>query len=76
MAKENFNTALNNANNSYIENQAQSLNNSDGQKLWDNVKTCLNSKPKASRYIGMIDYEGKRIVDDQKKQKLLRKKFS
>ena len=37
MAKENFHTALDNAKNSYIENQAQSLNNSDSQTLWDNI---------------------------------------
>ena len=75
MAKENFNTALDNAKNSYIENQAQSLNNSDGQKLWDNIKTCLNSKSKASRYIGTIDYEGKRIVDDQEKTEIFKEEI-
>ena len=77
MAKENFNTALDNVKNSYhyIENKAQSLNNSDGQKLWDNIKTCLNSKSKASRYIGTIDYEGKRKVDDQEKTGIFKEEF-
>ena len=67
MAKENFNTALDNAKISYLENRAQSLKFSDGQKLWDNIATFLNSKSKASRYIATIEYEGNRIVDDQEK---------
>ena len=37
MAKENFNTTLDNAKNSYIGNRTQSLNNDDGHKLRDNI---------------------------------------
>ena len=54
MTKENFNTILDNAKNSYIENRAQSLNNNNGHKLRDNIITCPKSKSKASCYIEIM----------------------
>ena len=54
MAKENFNTTLDNAKNSYIGNRTQSLNNDDGHKLRDNIIACPKSKSKASCYIEIM----------------------
>ena len=69
-AKEDFDRALNEAQNNYIDEKCASLNQSEGPSFWKSFKNTFYRQSKISRQIGtIIDDSKNTITNDASKAK-------
>ena len=63
IARCDFTTALEEAKNTYVEDQAKKLNNTDGEIFWRNFKSTFYCRSE-SNHIGTLNYNSQNIVSD------------
>ena len=66
IARCDFTTALEEAKNTYVEDQAKKLNNTDGEIFWRNFKSTFYCRSE-SNHIGTLNYNSQTIVSDADK---------